>query len=120
MASLEKAPLQVRIDQLSYTAKRFKLLTEHQQTLEVNADNKLQYAIFDKVPKVQIQTEIALNDLKKKLEEEKNQLKLEKEKEARRKAEKPSKQQLFNQFLYDAQNLDKLSNQIFQLVDQPI
>jgi len=61
-----------------------------------------------------------LHDLKTKLDHELVLQKFEKDKDARRKAEKPSKQQLFSQFLFDGQNLAKLSTSVFELIELPV
>ena len=61
-----------------------------------------------------------MHDLKTKLDDEVVLQNLERDKEARRKAEKPSKQQLFTQFLFNGENLAKLSASVFELIELPV
>ena len=61
-----------------------------------------------------------MHDLKTRLEDEVVLQKLERDKETRRKAEKPSKQQLFSQFLFNGENLAKLSASVFELIELPV
>ncbi len=51
------APLALKLDQLRYTAKKFKQLTEFQKSVEIDSHDKILYPLFIKDPKVTIVTE---------------------------------------------------------------
>lgn len=76
-------------------------MTDLLKSIEVDIDNKIMYSAFDKEPRVDIQTESLLNDIRTMYDDSLALIKRQKDDESKKKAEKLTKQQVFYMHLYN-------------------